>query len=598
MPKPAIKAAALPIPIEALEDCGVALGRRGAGKSNALMVLFEHELDAGHRCGMVDPKGDRYGVAMNPDGTPSRFRTGENQLYIFGGAHADVKISPDMGATLAKTIAAHSFPFLIDLSGTLDEPWSLGDQQRFMLDFSSTLYRHNRNPLTLFIEEVDQFANQDQRYQPPRLVHHIANLASLGRQRGLIVWFASQRAAKVNKNLLNMIDTMVALAVRAPLDRDTYQDWFKSHSPEAGKRVLAEVGHFTPGEAFVWVGATGFFEKVAFPVATTFDSGRRPKHGEVVEAVKLAKIELGDLRSAIEQAGMEEVEEVDPKVLIAKDGEIARLTARVEVLETTNTGLLHDVAERDTRLAAIVKLPRYLDARGVMAAVVTDAGKGLDKLDSIIAELNGTPKAEADGQPAAAAPQEPPHRATPPAREAAASSAPRPAATPPVAASGHVPTGPQMKILQAIRDAEVLFKKTEVDRTILGWLSDASPKSSGYQNNLGALRTAGLISYPSKGTCALSAEGFALTTAPVARTLGELLDAICSKVPRPALQPMLRAVVGAGSAGISRADLAEHLGKSASSSGFQNDLGALRSLGTIDYPQPGEVRAAGYLLGE
>lgn len=597
MPKPAIKAAELPIPIEALEDCGVALGRRGAGKSNALMVLFEHELDAGHRCGMVDPKGDRYGVAMNPDGSPSRFRTGENQLYIFGGAHADVKISPDMGATLAKTIAAHSFPFLIDLAGTLDEPWSLGDQQRFMLDFSSTLYRHNRNPLTLFIEEVDQFANQDQRYQPPRLVHHVANLASLGRQRGLIVWFASQRPQKVNKNLLNMIDTMVAMGVRAPLDRDTYGDWFKSHSPEAGKKVLAEVGNFQPGEAFVWVGGTGFFEKVAFPMASTFDSGRRPKHGEVVEAVKLAKIELGDLRSAIEQAGMEEVEEVDPKVLLAKDGEIARLTARVEVLETTNTGLLHDVAERDARLEAAARLPRYLDTvRGVMAAVVTDAGKGLDKLDSIIAELNGTPKAEADGQPAAAAPQEPQPRATPPARPAASSS-PRSVATPPAAASGNV-TGPQMKILQAIRDAEVLFKKTEVDRTILGWLSDASPKSSGYQNNLGALRTAGLISYPSKGTCSLTPDGFALTAAPVARTLAELLDAICAKVPRRPLDPMLRRVVAAGHAGISRADLADALDKSASSSGFQNDLGALRSLGTIDYPEPGEVRAAGYLLGE
>ena len=32
----------LPIPAEALEDAGIVLGRRGAGKSNALMVLFEH----------------------------------------------------------------------------------------------------------------------------------------------------------------------------------------------------------------------------------------------------------------------------------------------------------------------------------------------------------------------------------------------------------------------------------------------------------------------------------------------------------------------------------------------------------------------------
>ena len=46
---------ALPIPAEALKDCGAILGRRGAGKSGTGRVLLEHELDVGHRCCVIDP---------------------------------------------------------------------------------------------------------------------------------------------------------------------------------------------------------------------------------------------------------------------------------------------------------------------------------------------------------------------------------------------------------------------------------------------------------------------------------------------------------------------------------------------------------------
>ena len=178
----------LPIPAEALEDAGIVLGRRGAGKSNALMVLFEHELDAGHRSVMVDPKGDRWGMRMNPDGSPSRF-----DVPIFGGDHGDLPLEAAMGEQLGRLVAGHDLSCLIDLSRM-----SLGDKQKFMMGFAPELLHHNRAALTLFIEEVDQFANQDPRYQPPMLVHHIANFSTLGRQRGIVPWVASQRPAKVN----------------------------------------------------------------------------------------------------------------------------------------------------------------------------------------------------------------------------------------------------------------------------------------------------------------------------------------------------------------------------------------------------------------
>ncbi len=72
---------ALPIPEVALEDCGAILGRRGAGKSGTGRLLLEHELTAGHRCCVIDPKGDWHGIRMLKDGKPSPF-----QIPVFGGA--------------------------------------------------------------------------------------------------------------------------------------------------------------------------------------------------------------------------------------------------------------------------------------------------------------------------------------------------------------------------------------------------------------------------------------------------------------------------------------------------------------------------------
>jgi hypothetical protein len=215
------------------------LGRRGAGKSNALMVLFEHELDAGHRAVMIDPKGDRWGVRLNPDGSPSRY-----DIPVFGGEHGDLPVEAPMGELLGRLVAEHNLSCLIDLSRL-----SLGEKQKFMLGFAPELLQHNREALTLFIEEVDQFANQDPRYQPPMLVHHIAQLLDArppARHRPLGRFAAP---AKVNATVRSQADTFVGMKVTNPLDRDAFRDWFKGHGKGAAARVDAEIGSLRAGRS-------------------------------------------------------------------------------------------------------------------------------------------------------------------------------------------------------------------------------------------------------------------------------------------------------------------------------------------------------------
>jgi hypothetical protein len=49
---------------------------------------------------------------------------------------------------------------------------------------------------------------------------------------------------------------------------------------------------------------------------------------------------------------------------------------------------------------------------------------------------------------------------------------------------------------------------------------------------------------------------------------------------------------------IAKAELADRAGVSAASSGYTNNLGSLRTLGLIEYPQPGMVRAEPVLFLE
>lgn len=126
----------------------------------------------------------------------------------------------------------------------------------------------------------------------------------------------------------------------------------------------------------------------------------------------------------------------------------------------------------------------------------------------------------------------------------------------------------------------------------------ASPKSSGFANNLGALRSAGLIDYPAPGYVALTAEGRAATdSAEQVLTDDELHEKVKSLL-APARWRILAVLIEAYPKALPKDALAESAGVSPASSGFANNLGALRSLGLLDYPAPGQVAATEILFLE
>jgi hypothetical protein len=162
----------------------------------------------------------------------------------------------------------------------------------------------------------------------------------------------------------------------------------------------------------------------------------------------------------------------------------------------------------------------------------------------------------------------------------------------------HHATGPQQRILDALYWLESV-RIPQARKVQLALLADASPKSSAYTNNLGALRTAGLITYPGPGLVALTNHGRAQAheDLDVPTTSEGLHRQLYSRLSGPQVR-ILQQLVKLYPDPIDKAELAQKAEASATSSAFTNNLGALRSLGLIDYPAPGQVAALPVLFLE
>lgn len=158
-------------------------------------------------------------------------------------------------------------------------------------------------------------------------------------------------------------------------------------------------------------------------------------------------------------------------------------------------------------------------------------------------------------------------------------------------------TPAKQKILNALAFFEGIGV-AQADKTQLALIVGVSPTSGGYFNNLGALRSSGLIEYPSGGTVALTADGRAVASVDgVPETTEELHTAIRAKLP-PAKWKILEALIGRYPNSVTKDALAESIGVSPTSGGYFNNLGSLRSLGLLSYPRPSEVAALPVLFLE
>lgn len=565
-----IKPRLLPIPLEALEDCGAILGRRGAGKSATRTLFLEHELDRGRRCCLIDPKGDSWGIRLDPDGAPSRFQ----DVAIFGGSHGDVAIEDGMGEALGRLVATHDLSCIVDLSA-----FSVAGMRRFMRDFAEALFDNNTEPLTLFVDEADQLAPQSLPAEMAMLLHRMERLIRQGRQRGIFMWMLTQRPQVLNKNLLSQAESLVAMKMTTPHDRKAIAAWMEAHDPEQAREVMATLAKLEVGEAWVWVPPADFLERVQFPLFSTFDSMRTPRHGERVEAVKLPPIDMSAIAEALGAAAAPAPAHAPigadaAQLLAAKDAEIAELRERERLLLTTIDRTEKRLVARCETLAAIGRLlveeEAQADAQhaGVMANASVAAGGGRRRSS---AETTAGEAEDVGAKGKRSAAKAPGASSTPKARATGADTAKL--------------TGAQKDLLAGMAWWSTMGHpdptKTQIAAKV-GW----KPKGSHLRNRFAELVGLGLVEYPAPSRARLTPQGAAV--APPPEPGGSLIASIRAQL-SGAQCTVLDLMLGDRKTW-RRAELAERLGWETGGSHLRNRLAELSALSIVEYPSRGEVR--------
>lgn len=555
---------AFALPAAAMERHIGILGKTGSGKSNTAKGFVEGIMAAGGRACVLDPTGTWWGMRLAPDGK----RKSKFEPVIFGGNHADIAISGEHGAAVGEAIATSSSSSIIDT-----RLMTVGQRTRFFTAFAEALMQHNLGTLHLVIDEAHLFAPQGRVNDPQSgaMLHAANNLVSLGRGLGLRIMLISQRPAKLHKDSLTQVETLIAMRLIAPHDRHAIEEWIGEWAdPGKGKEITASLPSLPTGTGWVWSPEVDLLDKVEFPLASTFDSGKPLSNGEAAPTLTPIDIEeVGGKLDTIRQ----EAQANDPARLRREIGDLQRKLAAAPAVPDPKT--IEEAEQRGFEEGR---------AQGLLVAT-----RLLRRLEAAVAEALSDPSFEKSAL-------SPPRQPAPTEAKAAAPARPVPAVPTPIR-SGPIDatvTPAKRRILAALRGLEATGQ-TAPDKQIVAWFADASPKSSAYANNLGALRASGLIEYPGQGTVTLTDAGREAEPARAAPTHDHIMALVGGKL-TPALRRMLDVAVAAYPSAVSIMDLAAQAGASPSSSAFANNRGRLRSLGLIDYPSNGYVRAAALLF--
>jgi hypothetical protein len=602
------------LPLDAATRRMAVLAMSGAGKSNTAVVLAEAMYDAGIPWVAIDPKGDWWGIRSNKSGKGPGL-----PIPIFGGAHGDVPLEAGAGKILAQAIHAQRLTCVVDVSefDELQQMWG------FLRDFGHELLRlHKAKPQIchLFLEECDEYIPQkpSEKGNQIKCLSVWQRVVKKGRTPGLGTTQITQRSASLNKDTLYQAELLIALRVTGKGDRDAIRGWVEYH--HAGEEIIDSLPTLKDGEA--WTVSPGWLRdmrRVRFLRRRTFDSGATPELLEsAAPAATLADIDLGALRDRM-AATIEKAKVEDPQLLQQRVKQLERELAAAKktpapapIVPQVETKIEHvDVpaipqAQIDELVATAGDLHHILEQSKDLASQFIGARGGLsetmEKLERAIAQAGVlvTRAAAAKVQTTA----KPPVRAEPPRSRGALTRTggwdpldPR-KPDPPLPTDSSL-DGPAQRILDALAELEAIGAASPPRELVCFLAGYSHIRSKGFSNACGSLRSAGRITYTGDGRVQLTPDGRALAHVAVApASPAELQSRILLQLGAPAGK-ILEPLIDAYPESISKEQLLDHSGYGHTrSKGFSNICGRLRTLGFIEYPTPGQVRAAPVLFLE
>lgn len=554
------------------------VGKTGSGKTYAAKGYVERLLTARRNVCIVDPTGAWWGLRSSASGKDVGF-----PVVVFGGDHADVPITEHSGAALADFVRAGGRPCIIDLSNTM-----LGERHRFMERFAEELFRVNRSPLHLVLDEADEFAPQSGAPGTERMLGAVDRIVRRGRLKGFRCVLITQRPAVINKNVLTQVNALVCMRLPAPQDRKAVEAWIHGQADdEKGREVLASLPKLCRGEGWLWAPEHEVLERMTFPKIITYDSSATPEAGETHAPRAWASIDLDAVRSKFAEA-IETAQANDPKALRA---EIERLKNDIKrerdssppVEETDRTLRERDaLRESNDRLRdAMRRAASSMDLN--LASVMTDAENIVREMNQLNERLKDLVLAAKHGEEV---------RVSTPAASPLTRSATGPSGSyhlrelplksagqqqPSTAAS----SGQQLpKAVRSVLTA--LAQRGMISKRTLAVTAGYAVDGGGFNNALSACRTSGWID----GTETIQITDAGLKALgpyeplPSGAALVEYWKTHCGgKAERSIIE-----VLSAPScrSGLPKADLAQRCGYAADGGGFNNALSRLRTLCLVD----------------
>ena len=523
----------------------------GGGKSWAIRRLLEQT------AGRVQQ------LVIDPEGEFATLR--EKYDYVIAAPHdGDALAHPRTAALLARRLLETGVSAILDIYDL-----KAHERQAFVRLFCEAMVNAPKSlwqPVIVVLDEAHVFCPEAGKAESAGAV---IDLATRGRKRGYALVAATQRLAKLNKDCA--AELLNKLVGRTGLDVDV-----KRAADELGmtaKEAMTHLRPLPPGQFF------GFGPAISTTVR---------------------KLKIGSVETTHPKAG--------DRVLRAPPKPTAAIKAVLPKLAD-----LPKEAEQEARTAA--DLRRELTAaRRELALARKDHGPSREDLKA--AEQRGYERGHAVGaqeaQRAAATHLKGLRGAIHQAVESALSGAPAPTqnraipapaavraapvqwpAAPAPRSNGSSPvTAPQQKLLDKLAWLEQ-HEIRPAPKATLAAVAGVSPTSGGYFNNLGSLRSAGLIEYPTPGDVGLTEEGRAMAViVEDERPIYEhWLDVVT-----PPQAAILRALRERHPDPIEKEVLAAQIGVSPTSGGYFNNLGRLRTLGAIDYPQRGCVALTQHVM--
>lgn len=565
---------------------GLLTASSGYGKSTALRKVLEESY------------GRLPQLVLDYEGEFGTLR--EVGDYVLIGPNGDLPADVRAARLLPRKAMEARFDAIVDLSElTVPERHAyVRDAALGFMDLPRELW----GDILIVLDEAHHFIPESGKVKEVSVARDaLVDLISRGRKRGFRLLMATQRLAKLQKDAA--AECNVKLCGYQNLDDDRKRAIDELGLQSARQEYTKVIMELKPGE---FLAAGGAFPhagtlRAKFDLPKTAPPPRGkgkvspPQPREAVLRV------LESLRDLPQQA------QAEIRNLAEAKHEVTRLRREVTVLKRqqpaprVETKLVTKTEVKRVEVPVLTKEERSLLER--VATVAKRDGEILAKrweqVDSVAKRVMAAASAKPLQMPPTPRltvyPAPNPEKWTP---------KPEPGAfrrmvdaAPPSADGAFRPSSSQQRVLDALAWLESV-RVPQAKKTQLALMSRQSPTSSGYTNNLGALRTAGLLDYPAPGFVHLTDAGRAQARAPDEPPTTEALHVSLYRRLSGSQAAILKALIEAYPEDVDKVQLAETAGQSVTSSGYTNNLGALRSLGLVDYPKPGRAVALPVLFLE